>query len=91
MVIARVEALIAGVGMKEAIHRATAYEKAGADAIIIHSKEKTPNEIFDFTDNWTGTIPSGPPKIRLFSESPYHVPKTNYYRDSYSKSTKKSI
>ncbi len=43
--------------MKEAIHRATAYEKAGADAIIIHSKEKTPDEIFDFTDNWTGTIP----------------------------------
>ena len=57
MIIARVEALTAGVGMKEAIHRATAYEKAGADAIIIHSKEKTPDEIFDFTDNWTGTIP----------------------------------
>jgi phosphoenolpyruvate phosphomutase len=57
MVIARIEALIAGMGMKEAIHRATAYEKAGADAIIIHSKEKTPDEIFDFTDNWTGTIP----------------------------------
>ena len=43
--------------MDEAKKRATAYEKAGADAIIIHSKEKTPNEIFDFTDNWTGTIP----------------------------------
>ena len=57
MIIARIEALIAGMGMKEAIHRATAYEKAGADAIIIHSKEKTPDEIFDFTDNWTGTIP----------------------------------
>ena len=57
MIIARIEALIAGMGIKEAIHRATAYEKAGADAIIIHSKEKTPDEIFDFTDNWTGTIP----------------------------------
>lgn len=38
MVIARVEALIAGVGEKEALKRASAYANAGADAIFIHSK-----------------------------------------------------
>ncbi len=57
MIIARVEALIAGLGVKEAIQRATAYEKAGADAILIHSKKNTPDEIFEFTDTWNGNIP----------------------------------
>ena len=37
--------------------RATAYEKAGADAILIHSKENTPDEIFQFSESWTGNIP----------------------------------
>jgi phosphoenolpyruvate phosphomutase len=57
LIIARIEALISGLGMKEAIKRADAYEKAGADAILIHSKEKTPDEIFEFTENWKGSIP----------------------------------
>jgi len=57
MVIARVEALISGVGMDEALKRATAYEKAGADAILIHSKKKTPEEIFKFADLWEGELP----------------------------------
>jgi len=57
MIIARVEALISGVGMNEAIKRATAYEKAGADAILIHSKKKTPEEIFEFADLWKGNLP----------------------------------
>ena len=48
MIIARVESLIAKLGMDDAIVRADAYEKAGADAIVIHSKEKTPDEIFEF-------------------------------------------
>ena len=39
MIIARTEALIAGMGMNEAIKRAHAYEDAGADAILIHSKK----------------------------------------------------
>ena len=39
MVIARIEALISGAGMDEALKRATAYENAGADAILIHSKK----------------------------------------------------
>ncbi len=45
MLIARTEALISGMGMKEAIKRANAYEKAGADAILIHSKQNSPNKI----------------------------------------------
>lgn len=57
MIIARVEALISGLGMKEALKRASAYEKAGADSILIHSKQKTPDEIFEFADSWKGSVP----------------------------------
>jgi len=57
IIIARVEALISGAGMDEALKRATAYESAGADAILIHSKQKTPDEIFEFTDSWNGSVP----------------------------------
>ena len=57
MIIARTEALIAGLGVDEAIKRATAYENAGADAILIHSKQKTPDEIFEFADSWKGSVP----------------------------------
>ena len=48
MVIARIESFIVGKGLKDALKRAEAYSKAGADAILIHSKEKTPAEIFSF-------------------------------------------
>tara|TARA_Y100000996_G_scaffold415150_1_gene408449 strand:+ start:1384 stop:2283 length:900 start_codon:yes stop_codon:yes gene_type:complete len=57
MIIARTEALIAGFGIDEALKRATAYESAGADAILIHSKSNTPQEIFQFCDSWSGKIP----------------------------------
>ena len=57
IIIARTEALISGMGMKEAIKRALAYEKAGADAILIHSKQDSPNEIFEFSESWGGTLP----------------------------------
>jgi phosphoenolpyruvate phosphomutase len=57
MIIARVEALISGKGMDEALKRAYAYEKAGADAILIHSKKITPQEIFEFADSWKGHSP----------------------------------
>ena len=57
IIMARVEALISGAGMVEALKRATAYENAGADAILIHSKQKTPDEIFEFTDSWKGSAP----------------------------------
>ena len=57
IIIARVEALISGAGMNEALKRATAYESAGADAILIHSKQNTPDEIFEFVDSWKGSAP----------------------------------
>ena len=57
MIIARVEALISGAGMDETLKRASAYEKAGADAILIHSKKKTPEEVFEFTESWKGNSP----------------------------------
>jgi phosphoenolpyruvate phosphomutase len=55
VVIARVEALIAGHGVEAAIDRATAYADAGADAILIHSKDKTLTEITGFLDAWHST------------------------------------
>jgi len=48
MMIARIESFIVGKGLNDALKRAEVYSKAGADAILIHSKEKTPAEIFSF-------------------------------------------
>lgn len=48
MVIARIESLILGSGIEDAIARARAYIDAGADAIMIHSCKKTFDEIKDF-------------------------------------------
>lgn len=48
MIIARIESLILKKGMDDAIKRAKAYIKAGADALMIHSKEKSPDEILTF-------------------------------------------
>ena len=56
-IIARIEALISGMGMKEALKRAYAYEKAGADLILIHSKKISPEEIFEFSESWKGNVP----------------------------------
>jgi phosphoenolpyruvate phosphomutase len=53
--IARVEALIAGHGVDAAIERAGAYAEAGADAILIHSKDKTLSEIEGFLAEWQRT------------------------------------
>ena len=44
----RIESFILGKGLNDALKRAEIYSKAGADAILIHSKEKTPKEIFSF-------------------------------------------
>lgn len=48
MIIARIESLILKVGLEDALKRAKAYIAAGADGIMIHSKEKTPDEILEF-------------------------------------------
>lgn len=57
LVVARTEALIAGLGQEEALARGRAYAKAGADAILIHSKQKTPDEIVAFVEAWDGGVP----------------------------------
>ena len=57
MIIARVESLISGLSMETALKRAEAYEDAGADAILIHSKQKNPDEIFEFADSFKGNCP----------------------------------
>lgn len=57
IVIARVEALIAGWGQQEAVKRAIAYVDAGADSILIHSKSKTPDEVVEFVKAWDGRAP----------------------------------
>lgn len=50
MIIARIESLILERGIDDAIDRAKAYIKAGADGIMIHSRQKKPDEIFEFID-----------------------------------------
>lgn len=57
LVIARTEALIAGLGESEALNRAAAYEAAGADMILVHSKQKTPAEVESFAHAWTDRAP----------------------------------
>lgn len=48
MIVARIESLIAGSGLRDALFRAKKYLQAGADGIMIHSKEANPKEIFEF-------------------------------------------
>lgn len=48
MICARVESLVLGKGIEDALERAHAYVQAGADAVMIHSREKDPTEIFAF-------------------------------------------
>ena len=48
MIIARLESLIAGYGVDDAMMRAKKYVAAGADGIMIHSKEKDGKDIFEF-------------------------------------------
>jgi phosphoenolpyruvate phosphomutase len=53
MIIARIESLILNKGMADAMERAQAYLDAGADGIMIHSRHKSPDEIFDFCDRYS--------------------------------------
>ncbi len=57
VLIARVEALIAGHGVEAAVERANAYTDAGADAILIHSRDKSLEEITAFLDAFSRDIP----------------------------------
>jgi len=56
-VVARIEALIAGRGLDEALRRAEAYHAAGADAILIHSKQRSPDEVLAFKARWGERCP----------------------------------
>ncbi len=60
LVIARIESFILGKGLKDALKRAEIYSKSGADAILIHSKENVPKEIFSFS--------------KIFKKSKYYIP-----------------
>jgi phosphoenolpyruvate phosphomutase len=57
IVVARVEAFIAGWGLKETIRRAHAYWQAGVDAVLIHSKRSDAMEIEAFMKEWGGRLP----------------------------------
>ncbi|MBT5529890.1 MAG: phosphoenolpyruvate phosphomutase [Cytophagia bacterium] len=57
IVIARIEAFIAGMGIDEVLERANAYSNAGADLLLIHSNKSGPEEVFEFTSRWDGNIP----------------------------------
>ncbi|MDC3294869.1 phosphoenolpyruvate mutase [Candidatus Pelagibacter ubique] len=60
LIIARIESLVLGKGYNDAIKRAIAYSKSGADLIFISSKEKTPNQIITFS--------------KKFKKSKYFIP-----------------
>ena len=68
MIIARIESLIAG--KTDALERAAAYIEAGADGIMIHSKQKSPDEVWDFCERYR----------RLQDRRPLVVVPTTYYR-----------
>jgi phosphoenolpyruvate phosphomutase len=60
MVIARIESLILDKGMKDAITRAQAYAGAGVDGIMIHSRKKTSDEVFEFAKIFKSEFPTLP-------------------------------
>ncbi len=60
MIIARIESLILERGMEDALERAAAFVKAGADGIMIHSRRKDPAEILEFCDKFRATDKTTP-------------------------------
>jgi phosphoenolpyruvate phosphomutase len=75
-VVARVEALISGWGMDEALKRAEAYHQAGADGILIHSKMATADEILTFAREWDNRAPL------VIVPTMYYRTPTDAYRDA---------
>lgn len=75
-VVARIEALISGWGMDEALRRAEAYHHAGADAILIHSKQRTADEILTFVTEWASRCP-----VVIVPTTYYNTP-TAAFRDA---------
>jgi len=56
-VVARTETFIVGRPLAEALKRAEAYHRAGADAILVHSKSSTPDQVLAFMKEWQNTCP----------------------------------
>jgi phosphoenolpyruvate phosphomutase len=73
VVMARLESLIAGAGQRDALERAALYAQAGADAIVVHSKALSPEEVFEFAAEWHArdgqvplvVIPTNYPQVTL--------------------------
>jgi phosphoenolpyruvate phosphomutase len=74
--IARVEALISGWGMDEALRRAEAYHAAGADGILIHSKSSNADEIVAFAAEWANRAPV------VIVPTMYYQTPTDVFRES---------
>jgi phosphoenolpyruvate phosphomutase len=75
IVVARVEAFIAGWGLDEALRRAEAYRQAGADAVLIHSKKSNPSDIEEFMKEWGNRLPV------VIVPTKYYSTPTNQFRD----------
>ncbi|MBO4228478.1 phosphoenolpyruvate mutase [Bradyrhizobium neotropicale] len=76
VLVARIEALIAGHGMEEALLRASAYAAAGADAILIHSGKSTADEILSFARAWRNCLPV------VIAPTKYYRTPASKYRDA---------
>ncbi len=74
--IARVEALISGWGLDEALRRAEAYHAAGADGILIHSKMSVADEILAFTREWGNRCPV------VIVPTKYYTTPTDAFREA---------
>ncbi|HEY0206944.1 MAG TPA: phosphoenolpyruvate mutase [Acetobacteraceae bacterium] len=72
--VARIEALVSGQGMSEALRRAEAYHAAGADAVLIHSKKAHAGEITEFMGHWGGRCPV------VIVPTMYHATPTEAFR-----------
>jgi phosphoenolpyruvate phosphomutase len=75
-VVARTEAFIVGRGLEEALRRADAYHRAGADAILLHSKVSTPDQVLSFMEAWGDTCPV------VIVPTMYYTAPTQAFRDA---------
>jgi phosphoenolpyruvate phosphomutase len=75
-IVARIEAFIAGWGLGEALRRAEAYHRAGADAILIHSALAIPDEVLAFKKEWGERCPV------VIVPTKYYATATDVFQDS---------
>jgi phosphoenolpyruvate phosphomutase len=76
VLVARIEALVSGYGLGEALRRAEAYLAAGADAILIHSKQSTASEVLAFAELWQNRCPV------VIVPTAYHATPTKHFRQA---------